>query len=213
MATLNEHARSPHSPSPIYGIRPGFTVGDLEAAHITALHVYGTFSVPVNADPNNTWNTTTGRWTVIDTITSQATSSDASGTVISPKARAVKIAINVSGAGSVDISCKSNSDSYTAKIFDSGVLTAGSYEFYLGGYATPSSDGSSYVAKQYTPGGPTTTYAPDESGFPLSPSEDNYYVGGTYNPFQFLSLDGYDLKFFSAVVGTVGYDCSVTAMS
>ncbi len=216
MATLSKHARSPHSPSPIYGIRPGFTVGDLEAARLTSLHVYRTWTAPgtnSEGEPTQVWNTVTGRWDVMDLIETQATTSDASGTVVSPHARVVKVSINVSGSGSVDVSFKSASDSYSAKIFDSGVLNAGTYEFFVGGYASPSSDGSSYVATQYTPGGPTTGDAQDQAGFPLSPGQDNNYVGGTYNPFQFLSLDGYDLKFFSTVVGSVGYDVSVTQVS
>ena len=211
MAPLTQHARSPHSPSPIYGIRPGFTVGDLDAARITSLHVYGTWSSPGSDSiglPTPIWNPTTGKWDVMDLLLTQASTTDSSGTQISPHARVVSISINVTGSGSVDVSAKSASDSFSAKIFESGVLTAGNYQFYLGGWASPSGDGSSYDATQY---GPANGQSEAESG--LDPSTDNNYVGQTYNPFQFLSLDGFDLKFFSTVVGSVGYDVSVTLVS
>lgn len=208
---LNNHSRSPHSPSPIYGIRPGFTVGDLEQARVTPLHVYGTYQA---ASLTPSWNATTGRWTLVDALTAQASTSDASGTVVTPNARAIKISANMTGTGSVLLTIKSNVDSYTATVITytltatGGFKGTGHYEFYLGGYASPSSDGTSYQATQY---GPVGANSEAESG--LSPSTDNNYVGQTYNPFQFLSLDGYALKFFATVTGTAGYDVNVTAIS
>lgn len=205
-----KHARSPHSPSPIYGIRPGFTVGDLEAARLTPLHVYGTYSSPGSDSiglPTFTWNTQTGRWDVIDALLTQATTSDSSGTVVSPNARAVKIGANVTGTGNVTITVKSAIDSYSSTLA-TYVLTKGNYELYLGGWATASSDGTSYDVTQYGPNG-----ADSEAESGLSPATDNNYVGQTYNPFQFLSLDGYSLKFFTTVSGSVGYDVNVTAIS
>lgn len=218
MASLTKHSRSPHSPSPIYGIRPGFTVGDLEASRATQLHVYGTFTTPTGSEPENVWDAVKGKWVVMDVVSSQRTTSDAGGTVVSPGARVVKIQINVTGTGTVDVSAKSNSDSYSATIFDPGALSAGFYEFMLGGWASPSSDATSYGATQYgavksgsspaatNPTGDQETVHPD-------PAADSNYVGGTYNPFQFLSLDGYALKFFATVVGSVGFDVSVTPVS
>lgn len=209
---LNKNARSPHSPSPIYGIRPGFTVGDIEGRYRHGFHVYGTFTAPVTTDaagvPINTWNTTNGAWNPLDVISVQKTNSDASGTTISPHARAIKVTINVSGTGTVDVLIKSAVDSFASTVVDFGALGAGTYSFFVGGYASPDSDGTSYTATQYGPVG-----AQGEATSGLNPSTDNNYVGGTYNPFRFLSLDGYDLKFFSTVSGTVGYDVTVTTLS
>jgi hypothetical protein len=221
MTTLTNHARSPHSPSPIYGIRPGFTVGDLDASRLTALHVYGTYQ---QGSASPTWNAVTGRWTLVDALTAQASTSDNTGTVISPAARVVKIAANVTGTGSVVLTVKSAVDSYTA-VIATYTLTAtggwngtGHYEYMLGGWASASSDGTSYQATQYGPntatiGGVLTQGAQEEATTNLNLAADSNYVGQTYNPFQFLSLDGYSLKFFAAVTGTVGYDVNVTSVS
>lgn len=211
---LNKHARTPHSPSPIYGIRPGFTVGDLDAARVTQLHVYGTYTSPAGTEPVGSWNATTGRWVVIDTLATSKTTSDSGGTIVSPNARAVKISANMTGTGSVVMTVKSNVDSYTAVVAvytltaTGGFNGTGHYEFYLGGWGSPSSDGTSYQATQYGPNGANSEA---ESG--LSPSTDNNYVGQAYNPFQFLSLDGYALQFTTVVSGSVAYDVNVTALS
>lgn len=188
MATLNKHARSPHSPSPIYGIRPGFTIGDIEAQYTTEISVYN------------------GR-----------TTSDSSGTTVSPKARVVKITITMAGSGSVDVSAKTAADG-TTTVFDSGGLTIGSYEFFVGGWSSPDSDGSTYGATQYGPvksgsspeAGNTTG---DEETTNPDPSADSNYVGGTYNPFEFLSLDGYDLIFKATLTGTGQFSVAITRVS
>lgn len=219
---LSKNARSPHSPSPIYGIRPGFTVGDLEGQYRHGFRVYGTFTAPITSDsaglPTNTWNAVNGAWNPLDMISAQKTNSDVSGTQISPHARAIKVAINVTGTGTVDVIVKSNVDSFTATIADFGALSVGTYSFYLGGYSSVDSDGTSYGATQYGP--VKAGFSPaaadstgDEETTHPDPSADSNYVGGIYNPFRFLSLDGYDLKFFSTVVGSVGYDVTVVTMS
>ena len=226
--TLTYHPRSPHSPSPIYGISPGFTVGDCEARFVTPLHVYGTYQA---GSITPTWNNVTGRWTEVDVLTAAATASDSSGTIISPAARVVKISANVTGTGSLILTVKSNVDSYSATIASynlnatGGWKGTGAYEFFLGGYASNSgtvvettSDGSSYPATRYGPSvvvvnGVATQGPSDQATTNLSLATDNNYVGQTYNPFQFLSLDGYALKFNTVVTGTVGYNVNVTTVS
>lgn len=218
---LTNHARSPHSPSPIYGIRPGFTVADLEPSRVTALHVYGTYQA---GSLTPTWNAQTGRWTVVDALTAQATATDSTGVVVSPNARVVKIGTNVTGTGSVVITVKSAVDSYTATVATytltatNGFNKTGHTEFFLGGWSSPSSDGTSYVATQYGPnlvtvGGILTQGSQEEATSTMNPAADSNYVGQTYNPFQFLSLDGYSLKFFATVTGSVGYDLNVIGIS
>ena len=222
MTALSKQVRSPHSPSPIYGIRPGFTVGDLDNQYRGAILVYGTYTTGgnlTNGYPTNQWPPTPGQ--NYPAITQRSTA-DASGTVVSPHARVVKITINVSGAGTVDVSAKSASDSYSAKIFESGVLSAGTYEFYLGGWSSPTSNSdASYKATQYGPvkypNSPdhTNTTGDEEpvTTTHADSSADSNYVGGTYNPVDFTSLDGYDLKFFAAITSTVGFDVEVTPVS
>lgn len=207
---LSKHPRSPHSPSPIYGIRPGFTVGDLDASFLTSLHVYGTWSA---GSVTPTWNATTGRWAVADALTAQASASDPTGTIVSPNARAIKVGINISGTGSVHLTMKSAVDSYVAVIQDFGVLTAGFYEIVVGGWASASGDGSVYQATRYGPTFRGNSPVLSEDTIHPNHAADSNYFGQTYNPFQFLSLDGYAVKFFSVVAGTVGYDVSVTALS
>lgn len=218
MSNLSKHARSPHSPSPIYGIRPGFTIADLEGRYMHSFRVYGTYQAPNAAPPpDGTWDAVAGVWKPLDKILTQKTTTDSLGTVISPHARVVKITMNISGTGTVDLSVSSAVDSYGSTIADYSALPAGSYEFFLGGWSSADSDNTSYVATQY---GPNPNESPDAN----NPSGDqdiddptfgtsSNYVGGTYNPFQFLSLDGYDLKFFAAVSGSVGYDVTVTTVS
>jgi hypothetical protein len=181
MTTLSKHARSPHSPSPIYGIRPGFTVADIERQYTPAIVAIGTTSSSV--------------------VRSIGTPIATGG------ARAVKITVNVTGAGSVTVTVYSEVDGYSAAIATYTGLTAGSYEFFLGGWSSPDSDGSSYLATQYGPVPPAS-----EATSGLDPSDSSNYVGQTYNPFEFLSLDGYDLLFLSAVTGTVSYDVSFAPM-
>jgi hypothetical protein len=261
MANLSQHARTPHSPSPIYGVAPGFTVGDLDRAYTPSIPVlYGTLVTYPGTSLTPNWDP--------GTVATQATVN--SNATVQPNARAVKIAVNVSGTGSIVLTVKSNADSYTATIATYSGLTAGGYQFYLGGYGSkaefspqvgeaqtdlasnpaqgtdpatqttqpgqndtlyPTSDGSSYISglTQY---GPSTTngvsqetnpYDPsiNPGGFDpaqsnenaLNPATDNNFFGQTYNPFQFLSLDGYALKFTAVVTGTVGYDVEVMPIS
>ena len=259
MPPLSHHARSPHSPSPIYGISPGFTVGDLDRAYtpaIPALYVAPLVSYPGGSP----------LWDPGDILT-QLTISMTSG-AISANARAVKIRVNVSGTGSITLSVTTAADGYTTPIAIYYNLSVGSYMFYLGGYGnqtqfssptgeeqtdlasnvdnpnietfqtgineagttpSPTSDGSSYIGglSQYGPIGPflgqqgSNSSADFPGGFDpaqanpsgLNPATDNNYFGQTYNPFQFLSLDGYQLKLSAAVTGTVGYDASVIPIS
>jgi hypothetical protein len=186
---LSKFTRSPHSPSPIYGIRPGFTIADLEGRYMNPLRVYGTFSTT-------------------DSLVAQATATDAVGVTVSPHARVIKVSLNVTGTGTVDVLCKSAVDSFVATTVDFGAKGVGTYAFFVGGWSTVDSDATSYQATQYGPVG-----ANSEATASLNKDTSNNYVGQTYNPFRFLSLDGYDLKFFATVVGTVGYDMTVEAVS
>ena len=264
MSPLSQHPRSPHSPSPIYGISPGFTVGDLDRAYTPPMPVFGTlvtypliFTGQAGLQPN---------WDPGSVVPLSATTSLTSS-VISTNARAVKIAVNVSGTGSISLVVKSAVDAYTAIVASYNNLTAGGYQFYLGGYGSPAefspqtgeassdlstlvptagtdsatetsrvgqndavyptSDGTSYIGGlvQYGPVGAVSevmnVVAQNPGGFDpgrsnaagLNPSTDNNFFGQTYNPFQFLSLDGYALTFYSTVTGTVGYDVEVMPIS
>ena len=257
MPPLSHHARSPHSPSPIYGISPGFTVGDLDRAYTPAIPAL--YMAPLSTTSAGPWDP--------GTIVTQLTTSSTSG-AISANARAVKIQVNVSGTGSIVVSVTTAADGYTTPIAIYNNLTVGSYMFYLGGYgnptqfssptgeeqtdlpsdvgnpnietfqtginapgttASPTSDGSSYIGglSQYGPIGPLTGNqgSNPSSSFPggfdparanpsgLNPAQDNNFFGQTYNPFQFLSLDGYQLKLSAVVTGTVGYDASIIPIS
>lgn len=201
---LSKQFRSPSSPSPIYGLRPGFNVGDIERQYTRYLGVYGTFD------------------TTSHLVTAQTSTADAVGTVVSPKCRSVKISINVTGTGSVDITAKSAGDAFAATIFDSGNLAQGTYEFFLGGWSSPSGDSvnGTYIATQYgpvkigqTPSASNPTGDQETSASKVNISADSNYVGGAYNPVLFLSLDGLDLKFFSVKTGTASWDVEVTEVS
>lgn len=215
MANLSKNTRSTHSPSPIYGdgslrmsshskgqglLRPGFNVGDLDRSYQSDLSVYGTF--------------------VNGLATAQTSTADASGTAVATKARVVKVTINVTGTGTVDISAKTQADTTTV-VFDSGALSAGSYEFYVGGWSSPTSNSdATYLATQY---GPVKSGQTPSASNPTGDEETNTakvdtaafsnYVGGTYNPVDFLSLDGFGLTFFSVKVGTASWDVAVAAVS
>lgn len=196
MPPLNKHPRSTSSPSPIYGIRPGFTIADFEERYAKPIRIYGT-------------------WDASDKLTAQATSPDSGPTVVKSHARVVKLSLNVSGTGSVHIVATTAADNST--VFDS-VLTAGSYEFFVGGWSSVDSDNSSYRATQYGPVKPGSTPGAgnptgDMETINPDPKADSNYVGGTYNPFQFLSLDGYDLQFSSDVTGSVAWDLSCSVVS
>lgn len=225
---LKQHTRTRNSPSPIYGISPGFNVGDLDRAYTPPVGVLGTFA------------TSPGDWAGDPGyLTSQATTTQTSSP-IQTYARAVKIAVNVSGTGSITVVVKSAVDSYSAVVATYTTLTAGSYQFFLGGYGSPQTyapsvaDGDNVLGegvKETTPGGPdkvnyptsdgtsyvATRYGPvganSEATSGLKADTDNNYSGGTYNPFQFLSLDGYALEFTATVTGTVGYDIEVMPIS
>lgn len=198
---LSKHARSPHSPSPIYGIRPGFTIADIEGRYMRPLRIYGTFDSGT------------------DQLTASASTSDASGTTIKPHCNVIKVNINVtSGSGSVQVIMKSAVDNFTATIADFGALGVGTYEFFIGGWSSPDSDGTNYTATKYGPVKPgsspaSTNPTGNEETTNPDPNADSNYMGGGYNPFQFLSLDGYDLKFFSTVVGTIAFDATAIAVS
>lgn len=234
MANLNKQVRSSHSPSPIYGdgslrmnpnskgqglLRPGFTVGDLDHQYATGILVYGSVSwapaIPAGGvGAATTWGNTN------QPILTQRSTSDLTGTIVKPGGRAVKIAINVTGTGTVDVSALTMADG-TTSVFDGGVLPAGNYEFFVGGWASPVGDAvnGTYQATQYGPvkaGSSPAANDPtggQETGANKNPSASSNYVGGTYNPVLFLSLDGFDLKFFATVVGTVGFDVEVTPIS
>jgi hypothetical protein len=189
---LTKQFRSPNSPSPIYGIRPGFNVGDFERQATVAIATIPSTSASVAAP-----------------------------TAISPHARAVKISVNVTaGSGNVSLTVKSAVDNFTATVATYNNLALGTYDFYLGGWASPSGDSvnGSYLATQYGPVAAGSSPAVgnttgDEDTVHPDPSADSNYTGGTYNPVLFLSLDGYDLKVSSVVVGTVTYDVEVTPIS
>lgn len=177
MATLNKFARNSNSPSPIYGIRPGFNVGDFEPRTLPK-SVIATGSIT------------------------------ATGTTVSLGARAAKFTVHVTaGSGTVTLVVKSNSDSYTATIATYGPLSLGNYDFFLGGWASPTG-GTAYQATQYGPSG-----AQSQATSGLNPATDNNYVGGPYNPVKFLSLDGYDLQVVATVSGTVTYDIEIVPIS
>lgn len=179
---LSKRARSPHSPSPIYGIRPGFTVGDLDSQ-------YQPPKLAIGNDPS------------IGGVGYSASGTSAPITVN----RVVKIGVIVGSAtptDHVDVAVTSAIDNYVAVIASYTALKPGSYTFYLGGWASPSSDATSYPATQYGP--PTTDDLPsatDPSGnqetTDLDPANSSNYMGGTYNPVQFLSLDGYSIQISS----------------
>lgn len=197
MAALTKHARSTNGPSPIYGIRPGFTIADLEGRYMNPIRVYGT-------------------WDSTDKLTSQTNTPDSGSSPIKTHARVIKLTLNVSGTGTVHIIGTTTADSST--IFDPGFLPAGSYEFFVGGWASVDSDNSSYQATQY---GPSQTPSDFDADNPTgnmdvddpSLSAGSNYFGGTYNPFQFLSLDGYDVQFTSDSSGSVAWDLTVVAVS
>lgn len=189
---LTKQFRSHNSPSPIYGIRPGFNVGDFERQATVAIATIPSTSISVAAP-----------------------------TAISPHARAVKVSVNVTaGTGNVSLTVKSAVDNFTATVATYNNLALGTYDFYLGGWSSPVGDSvnGSYQATKYGPvaaghspaAGNTTG---DEDTTNPDPKADSNYIGGTYNPVLFLSLDGYDLKVSSVVVGTVTYDVEVTPIS
>ncbi len=198
MTSLSKHPRATNTPDPIYGIRAGFTIGDLEGRYMAPIRVFGT-------------------WGASDALTVGSAISNV-GVIVSPHARVIKVSLNITGTGTVDVVVKSAVDSYTATIADFGALGQGTYEFFLGGWSSSSSDGSSYIATQYGPvkagssPGPANPTGDEELTNP-DPAADSNYAGGTYNPFQFLSLDGYALTFISTVSGSVLYDMSVVAVS
>ena len=184
---LEKDFRSPHSPSPIYGIRPGFTVGDFDRPY-----GYGTpTSTPIS-------------------VYSGRSTTDSTGTSKSPKARVIKVVLTInSGSGSVDLSMKSNSDTYTAVVFDTGAISGlGTYEYYVGGWSSPTDGDAGYQATQYGPTKPGAATDDgntegDENVTNPDPAADSNYVGGTYNPTNFLSLAGDDVMFFATVSGTM----------
>lgn len=188
---LSKNARSPHSPSPIYGIRPGFTVADFDRQYTPQVQAKASGSA---SDPTPTAVPIKG-------------------------ARAIKIVVNVTaGSGSVDVTVKSAVDSFVATVASYTGLVLGANVFYLGGWSSPDSDGSSYTATKYGP--PQTANDPDadnptgdqDTDDPALAASSNY-MGGTYNPFRFLSLDGYDLKFVTVANGTVTYDIQFEPLS
>ena len=192
---LEKDFRSPHSPSPIYGLRPGFNVGDLDRP-------YGQAPIAGIASTS---------------------SSVAAPSAISPQARVVKVTVYVtSGTGSVDVTLKSATDTYTAALLDTGALTLGTYEFYVGGWANPTSNSdATFKATQYGPvvagvtpdkGNTTGDEEPVSTGN-ADPASSSNYVGGTYNPVDFISLAGADVKVYSVVVGTVTYRVDVVPVS
>jgi hypothetical protein len=226
MTKLSQYARSPHSPSPIFGIAPGFTVGDLEKGYTPYLLAIGTAGA--NTDGS---------------LTVTGVSITTTSTAINANARAVKIVAHVTaGSGSVTLTVKSNVDAYATTIATYTGLTVaggddGTYELFLGGYGTqaefqtsrmitpelsvegvnntlyPSSDSTSYVATRYGPTKPGLLPAVSEDETNPDPSADSNYMGGTYNPFQFLSLDGYALEITGTVTGTVTFDVEVVPIS
>lgn len=254
MSPLSQHPRSPQSPSPIYGIRPGFTVGDLDRSYTPPMPVFGVLQTYPGGALQPNWDP--------GTVASQVTISSGP-TVVQPNARAVKIAVNVSGTGSITLVVKSNVDAFATVVATYNNITAGGYQFYLGGFGSPAefssptneaqtddpsnvsdpnvaitqsgvnttlyptSDSTSYIGGlvQYGPVGAisevTSGASQNTGGFDpgrrnaagLNPSTDNNFFGQTYNPFQFLSLDGYALQFTATVTGAVGYDVEVMPIS
>ena len=196
---LEKDFRAPNSPSPIYGIRPGFNVGDLDKSYL--------FSGISSSVAHNVY-------------TNRATT-DSSGTVASPSARVVKVIVTInSGTGSVDLSMKSNSDTYSTTIFDSGALSGvGVYELYVGGWSSPTSNNdAAFQATQYGPTAPGHTpdsenTTGDEDTTNPDPAASANWVGGTYNPVDFLSLAGDSIKFFAAVTGTISFNVDVVPVS
>lgn len=235
---LSKQIRSPHSPSPIYGdgsmrmnqktpnrglLRPGFNVGDIDRSATTSLLVYGTYVWATATDTTRTPNTVepfppagSNQGTI-----QQTSIADATGTTVSPHARVVKITIHVSGTGTIDISCKSAVDSFAAVVFDSGALAAGAYDFYVGGWSSPTSNSdATYIATQYgpikpgnTPSTGNTTGDQETNQTKVNTAADSNYVGPGYNPVDFTSLDGFDLKFFSVLSGSASWDVEVTPVS
>lgn len=225
MANLSKQTRSPHSPSPIYGdgslrmntlaknvglLRPGFTIGDFDKQYAGSFLVYGTAAYPSTQWPP------TG---VTEPVVTQTSTADGSGTLVSPNSRVVRITIHVSGTGSASFTAITAADG-TTQVFNSGALTAGSYEFYLGGWAsTTSNSDATYLAAQYgplKPGGTISANDPtgdEELGSQQNTSANSNYVGGGYNPVDYLSLDGYGLTFKSTKSGSPSWDLSVTPVS
>lgn len=243
MANLTKQVRSPHSPSPIYGdgslrmntlvknvglLRPGFTIGDLDKQYAWPILVYGTYNLPATStitagtgitpfDPSYGSSLTPSSKTEGSIV--QTSTADGGGTAVSPKARMVKITINVTGTGTAAFTAITAADG-TTQVFSSGALAAGSYSFYLGGWSSPTSKSdATYLAAQYgpvKPGGTVSANDPtgdEELGIQQNTSANSNYVGMGYNPVDFLSLDGYDLTFKSVKVGTASWDLSVTPVS
>lgn len=244
MANLSKNTRSPHSPSPIYGdgslrmntlaknvglLRPGFNVGDLEHQYAGSILVYGTYNMPATStitagtavepfDPTYA-NSLTPSSKTMGSI-NQTNTADTSGTDVKPGARAVKISIHVTGTGNITFTAVTDADG-TTQVFNTGALSAGSYEFFLGGWASPTSNSdATYLASQYgpvKPGGTISANDPtgdEELGAQRDPKAFSNYVGGTYNPVDFTSLDGYGLTFKSTPkVGSCSWDLSVTPIS
>lgn len=169
---LNKFNRSPHSPSPIYGIRPGFNISDLDAQYTSA--------VPA-----------------ITSVTGTTTSS-----ALDIGARAISLHPLFVGAGAkADILVYSADDSYVTPIATFLAVTNGSGALYVGGSASKSGDSvnGTYQATQY---GPVPPQSEATSG--LSEATDHNYVGGSYNPALYLSLDGKPIKVkVDNVTGTV----------
>lgn len=249
MATLSKQTRSPHSPSPIYGdgslrmntlaknvglLRPGFTIGDLDAQFHGAILVYGTYNLPATGSPSAVTPPTDAIVpfdpTYVNSLTPssktmgsivQISTADTSGTAVSPGARAVKISIHVSGTGNITFSAITAADGSTS-VFNTGALSAGSYEYYLGGWASPTSNSdATYLAAQY---GPVASGSSVEADNPTgdeqltaantNSSANSNYVGGGYNPVDYLSLDGYGLTFKATPKsGSCSWDLSVTPIS
>lgn len=122
--TLNKFNRSPHSPSPIYGIRPGFRISDLDSQYTSAVAAV---------------TSQTG------TFTSAA---------VDLGARAVSLNPTFVGAGAkADILVYSSDDGYTTPIATFLAVQNGSGTLYVGGSASVTGDSANgtYLATQYGP--------------------------------------------------------------
>lgn len=170
--TLNKQFRSAHTPSPIYGIRPGFNISDLDRAYTS------------------------------EVVAIAATGITATSAALDLGARAVSISPLFVGAGAkADILVYSADDSYVTPIATFLAVQDGSGTLYVGGFAGASGDSTNgtYIATQY---GPVPPQSGATSG--LSQATDNNYIGSSYNPALFLSLDGKPIKIkVQNITGTV----------
>lgn len=175
---LNKNFRSNNSPAAIYGIAPGFNIGDLDRSFDYGPQTPGT--PPINAATGGTVSA-----------------------AIDLGARVVALHTTFVGVGAkANILVYTSDDGYSQPIATFLNVNSGTGTLFVGGYASRSGDSANgtYIATRYGPSG-----AQSEATTGLSVATDKNFFGGfPENPYLFLSLDGKPIKVeVAAVVGTV----------